>query len=102
MCFVNSDSIDRSGSSFSLFSAQYERTSIDIISNDSNLGLRANGSIQKFDGFLNVYGEFREKESLVSEESSDGPENNEKLLPDLSMESELAKHMPESSQHFTY
>ena len=44
-------------------SAQYERTSIDIISDDSNLGLRANGSIQKFDGFLNVYGEFREKES---------------------------------------
>ena len=82
-------------------SAQYERTSIDIISDDSNLGLRANGSIQKFDGFLNVYGEFREKESLASEDSSDGPENNEKLLPDLSMESELAKHKPESSQHFT-
>ena len=78
-------------------SAQYERTSIDIISNDKNLELRANGSIQKFDGFLNVYGEFKEKEIVANEETSDTSENNEKLLPNLSMDSILTKQIPESN-----
>ncbi len=82
-------------------SAQYERTSIDITSNDKNLELRANGSIQKFDGFLNVYGEFKEKEIVANEETTDTSENNEKLLPNLSMDSILKKQTPESSQHFT-
>ena len=82
-------------------SAQYERTSIDLVSNDKNLQLRANGSIQKFDGFLNVYGEFREKVSSINDESNENIDNNEKLLPDLSKDSVISDHYPESSQHFT-
>ena len=82
-------------------SAQYERTSIDITSDDKILQLRANGSIQKFDGFLNVYGEFKEKDISTKDESNENTDNNEKLLPDLTMDTVLATHNPESSQHFT-
>ena len=82
-------------------SAQYERTSIDITSDDKILQLRANGSIQKFDGFLNVYGEFKEKDTSTNDESNENTDNNEKLLPDLTMDTVLATHNPESSQHFT-
>ena len=82
-------------------SAQYERTSIDLTSDDKILQLRANGSIQKFDGFLNVYGEFKENDTSTNDESNDNTDNNEKLLPDLTMDTVLATHNPESSQHFT-
>ena len=82
-------------------SAQYERTSIDITSDDKILQLRANGSIQKFDGFLNVYGEFKENDTSTSDESNENTDNNEKLLPDLTMDTVFATHNPESSQHFT-
>ena len=82
-------------------SAQYERTSVDLTSDDKILQLRANGSIQKFDGFLNVYGEFKEKDTSTNDESNDNTDNNEKLLPDLTMDTVLATHDPESSQHFT-
>ena len=82
-------------------SAQYERTSIDITSDDKILQLRANGSIQKFDGFLNVYGEFKENDTSTNDESNDNTDNNEKLLPDLTMDTVFATHNPESSQHFT-
>tara|TARA_X000000368_G_scaffold28999_1_gene21739 strand:+ start:308 stop:2887 length:2580 start_codon:yes stop_codon:yes gene_type:complete len=82
-------------------SAQYERTSIDLTSDDKILQLRANGSIQKFDGFLNVYGEFKENDTSTNDESNDNTDNNEKLLPDLTMDTVLATHDPESSQHFT-
>ena len=82
-------------------SAQYERTSVDLTSDDKILQLRANGSIQKFDGFLNVYGEFKEKDTSTNDESNENTENNEKLLPDLTMDTVLATHNPESSQHFT-
>ena len=82
-------------------SAQYERTSVDLTSDDKILQLRANGSIQKFDGFLNVYGEFKENDTSTNDESNDNTDNNEKLLPDLTMDTVLATHDPESSQHFT-
>ena len=82
-------------------SAQYERTSVDITSDDKILQLRANGSIQKFDGFLNVYGEFKENDTSTNDESNENTDNNEKLLPDLTMDTVLATHNPESSQHFT-
>ena len=82
-------------------SAQYERTSVDLTSDDKILQLRANGSIQKFDGFLNVYGEFKEKDTSTNDESNENTDNNEKLLPDLTMDTVFATHNPESSQHFT-
>ncbi|MFL2885431.1 MAG: type I DNA topoisomerase [Candidatus Pelagibacterales bacterium] len=82
-------------------SAQYERTSVDLTSYDKILQLRANGSIQKFDGFLNVYGEFKEKDTSTNDESNENTDNNEKLLPDLTIDTVLATHNPESSQHFT-
>ena len=82
-------------------SAQYERTSVDLTSDDKILQLRANGSIQKFDGFLNVYGEFKEKDTSTNDESNENTDNNENLLPDLTMNTVIATHNPESTQHFT-
>jgi len=48
-------------------SAEFERTSIDINNNDKSISFRANGSIQKFDGFLKLYQET--KDNIVLDES---------------------------------
>ena len=42
-------------------SATFERTTISISSEDDSLKLRANGSIQTFDGYLNIYSELNNK-----------------------------------------
>ena len=58
-------------------------------------------SIKKFDGFLNVYGEFKEKDIVANEDEQEIPESSDKLLPDLTMDTNFSKQTPESSQHFT-
>ena len=51
-------------------SASFERTAISISSENETIKLRANGSIQTFDGFLNIYSEFNKKsESIESEDN---------------------------------
>ena len=47
-------------------SASFERTAISISSENETIKLRANGSIQTFDGFLNIYSEFNKKPETVS------------------------------------
>jgi DNA topoisomerase-1 len=78
-------------------SASFERTAISISSEDETIKLRANGSIQTFDGFLNIYSEFNKKpETIESEDSED-----DKDLPNITLNDNIDNVKPVSSQHFT-
>ena len=78
-------------------SAAFERTAVTISSDDDSIQLRANGSIQKFDGFLNIYSEFNKK--MESNDNNDNEEEN--VLPDISLNDKINKVHPINSQHFT-
>ncbi|MGB0497153.1 MAG: type I DNA topoisomerase [Rubricella sp.] len=72
-------------------SARLERTTVEILSEDREVGLRATGQVVTFDGFIRIYEEGRD-----DDDSEDG-----KRLPQI-MEGEAAKKegvTPE--QHFT-
>ena len=43
-------------------SAEFERTAIDFTNQSSSIIFRANGSIQKFDGFLKLYQEVKDED----------------------------------------
>ena len=77
-------------------SAEFERTSIDIINNDNTISFRANGSIQKFDGFLKLY-----QESKEDEEKKDENEDDDSILPDVNDGDELKLDKVIDEQHFT-
>ena len=77
-------------------SAEFERTSIDISNNDQSISFRANGSVQKFDGFLKLYQETKEEED--KKEDSDDDEN---LLPEVSNNESLDIGNIIDEQHFT-
>ncbi|HNY65488.1 MAG TPA: type I DNA topoisomerase [Deltaproteobacteria bacterium] len=51
-------------------SAVYDQTSVDISA--GGVGLRANGSILRFDGFLKVYGQQDEKDALLPDSLAEG------------------------------
>ena len=77
-------------------SAEFERTSIDIINNDNTISFRANGSVQKFDGFLKLY-----QESKEDEEKKDENEDDDSILPDVNNGDELKLDKVIDEQHFT-
>ncbi len=77
-------------------SAEFERTSIDISNNDNSISFRANGSIQKFDGFLKLYQETKE-----DDEKKDDHEDDENILPDVNNGDELKLDKIVDEQHFT-
>ena len=77
-------------------SAEFERTSIDIINNDNTISFRANGSVQKFDGFLKLY-----QESKEDEEKKDENEDDDSILPDVNNGDELKLDKIIDEQHFT-
>jgi len=72
--------------------ARLERTSVDISSLDGQIGLRANGQVILFDGFLKVY-----------EESSDetAGQGDQKRLPKLNHGEQANKIRIIPEQHFT-
>ena len=72
--------------------AELERTTVDIASKDGQVGLRANGQVILFDGFLKVYEEGRD------DAAGDG-EN--RLLPQLSPGEYVEKRNITPEQHFT-
>ena len=78
-------------------SASFERTAISISSENETIKLRANGSIQTFDGFLNIYSEFNKKSEMI--ESEDG--EDDKDLPNITLNDNIDNVKPASSQHFT-
>ena len=77
-------------------SAEFERTSIDINNNDNSISFRANGSIQKFDGFLKLYQETKE-----DDEKKDDHEDDDNILPDVKNGDELKLDKILDEQHFT-
>jgi len=78
-------------------SASFERTAISISSENETIKLRANGSIQTFDGFLNIYSEFNKKpETIESEDNED-----DKDLPSITLNDSIDNIKPASSQHYT-
>ncbi|GGE33741.1 DNA topoisomerase 1 [Primorskyibacter flagellatus] len=72
-------------------SARLERTTVEIGSRDGQVGLRANGQVVLFDGFLKVYEEGRD----------DVEEDDDKRLPQIAQGDPLAKQSITPEQHFT-
>ena len=82
-------------------SAVFERTALEISSEDNSIKLRANGSITKFDGFLNIYSEFKVKNDDVDKKSEDDESEDENSLPDVNLNTAINNVDPKNSQHFT-
>src|SRR5210317_49429 len=77
-------------------SAEFERTSIDICNKDKSIIFRANGSIQKFDGYLKLYQETKEED-----EKKEDNEDDENILPDVNNGEALIINKILDEQHFT-
>ena len=75
-------------------SARLERTTVEIVSPDGQVGLRANGQVVTFDGFLAVYDESRD-EVVVDGEDEGG------RLPQIMQGEAVEKRKVASEQHFT-
>lgn len=72
--------------------AQFERTTIDMISKDGRAGLRSTGQVVVFDGFIKLYTEGRD---------DDKDDDKEARLPKLSEGDHCDLVEATSSQHFT-
>jgi DNA topoisomerase I len=70
--------------------ARMERTVVDVTSPDGQVGLRANGQVVLFDGFLKVYDEGRDEE-----------EDDEGRLPQIMQGEAAQKKAITPEQHFT-
>ena len=73
-------------------SAKLERTTIEIGANDNSVGLRASGTVVKFDGFLNLY----EESKAATEEKE-----SEARMPAVSAGDSLSATAVNAEQHFT-
>ena len=72
-------------------SAKLERTTVEIGSADGQVGLRANGQVVLFDGFLRVYEEGRD----------DVVDEDDKRLPQITQGDPMDKRSVTPEQHFT-
>ncbi|WP_295037428.1 type I DNA topoisomerase [Sulfitobacter sp.] len=72
-------------------SARLERTTVEIGSDDAQVGLRANGQVVLFDGFLRVYEEGRD----------DVVDEDDKRPPQISQGDAMDKRSVTPEQHFT-
>ena len=70
--------------------ARLERTTVDIISPDAQVGFRATGQVVQFDGFLKVY-----------EEGRDDEEEDDARLPQIMAHEGVEKKKVQQDQHFT-
>jgi DNA topoisomerase-1 len=70
--------------------ARLERTAVDVISADAQVGLRATGQVLLFDGFLKVYDEGRDDEA-----------EDEGRLPQIMQGERAEKREIRPEQHFT-
>ncbi|MFN4170552.1 MAG: type I DNA topoisomerase [Pseudorhodobacter sp.] len=70
--------------------ARLERTTVEVISPDGQVGLRASGQVLLFDGFLKVYEEGRDEE-----------EDDEARLPQILQGDALVTRKVSPEQHFT-
>ena len=75
-------------------SAEFERTIVDIGNETKKTSFRANGSVEKFDGFLKVYKEIKDDDNKEKEE-------DDNQLPKLSLNEKLKIDQLINDQHFT-
>jgi len=73
--------------------ARMERTTVEIKSDDGQVGLRANGQVVLFDGFMRVYEEGRD-DTVV--------DDDDKRLPQIMVGDVLSKKSVIQEQHFTH
>ncbi|MGV3551870.1 type I DNA topoisomerase [Rhizobium sp.] len=78
-------------------SADFERTTAEITATNGarNAGLRATGSVLKFDGFIAAYTDQREEKEDNNEDEDDG------RLPEIRANESLAREKINATQHFT-
>lgn len=72
--------------------ARLERTTVDIASDDQQVGLRATGQVVLFDGFLKVYEEGRDDQVV---------DDDDKRLPQIAKDEAADKRSLSPEQHFT-
>jgi DNA topoisomerase-1 len=91
------DLIWKRGIASQMASAEIERTTVEILAdkNGEKAGLRAVGSVIRFDGFIAAYTDQKED----GEQSDDG--DDEGRLPQINERENLAKQKINASQHFT-
>ncbi|NWJ22931.1 type I DNA topoisomerase [Rhizobium sp. RM] len=91
------DLIWKRGIASQMASAEIERTTVEILADNKGeqAGLRAVGSVIRFDGFIAAYTDQKED----GEQSDDG--DDEGRLPEINARENLAKQKINASQHFT-
>ncbi len=91
------DLIWKRGIASQMASAEIERTTVEILAENAGdkAGLRAVGSVIRFDGFIAAYTDQKEE----GEQSDDGDEDGR--LPEINARENLAKDKINASQHFT-
>ncbi|SMD05798.1 type I DNA topoisomerase [Rhizobium sp. RU36D] len=92
------DLIWKRGIASQMASAEIERTTVEILAdrNGDKAGLRAVGSVIRFDGFIAAYTDQKED----GEQSDDGDDEDGRLPP-IDPRDKLAKSKVNSTQHFT-
>lgn len=92
------DLIWKRGIASQMASAEIERTTVEILAdrNGDKAGLRAVGSVIRFDGFIAAYTDQKED----GEQSDDGDDEDGRLPP-IDARDKLAKSKVNSTQHFT-
>jgi DNA topoisomerase-1 len=92
------DLIWKRGIASQMASAEIERTTVEILADNKGdkAGLRAVGSVIRFDGFIAAYTDQREE----GEPAEDGDDEDGRL-PEINAREALAKSKINSSQHFT-
>ncbi len=91
------DLVWKRGIASQMASAEIERTTVEILADKDGekAGLRAVGSVIRFDGFIAAYTDQKED----GEQSDDG--DDEGRLPQINARENLAKQKINASQHFT-
>ena len=77
-------------------SAEFERTTIDLSNENNSIIFRANGSVQKFDGFLKLYQDIKDEDDKDKEELEE-----DNLLPKVTKGESLELDKVSNEQHFT-
>ncbi|MGI9389544.1 MAG: type I DNA topoisomerase, partial [Boseongicola sp.] len=72
--------------------ARMERTTVDVTSDDGQVGLRATGQVVLFDGFIRVYEEGRDDQAV---------DDDDKRLPQIMQGEAANKNSVNPEQHFT-
>lgn len=92
------DLIWKRGIASQMASAEIERTTVEILADNKGdkAGLRAVGSVIRFDGFIAAYTDQREE----GEPAEDGDDEDGRL-PEINAREALAKNKINASQHFT-